>query len=210
MNHLAASLAVSLVLVAGCRGPETATTTTTDGATTSATGVAGGEMVAPADPQNPAGAVVARDPSNAMMSAANSPQQYVAAAAASDMFEIQSSELVLRQSQTPAVRRFAQQMINDHRSSTEKLKSAAQNASIVVPAADMTVVQRNQLKLLGEAGDGIDETYLGQQRDAHANAIALHQSAAANSALPAPLSAFAAEVVPTIQGHARMLNDIKI
>lgn len=48
-----------------------------------------------------------------------SAQDYVAKAAASDQYEIQSSDLVLKQTKNDAVRAFARQMVTDHTAATK-------------------------------------------------------------------------------------------
>ncbi|ESX21240.1 DUF4142 domain-containing protein [Mesorhizobium sp. M1148] len=53
--------------------------------------------------------------------ATTSPQEFVKAAASSDMFEIQSSELALRKSKTSRVKEFARMMIKDHTTSSKRL-----------------------------------------------------------------------------------------
>lgn len=138
-----------------------------------------------------------------------SAQDYVARAAAADQFEIQSSELVLRQSTNTAVRGFAQQMVSDHTASTAKLMALAKTASLSVPGTGLQAKQQNNMAALRDAGTGMDQVYINQQRAAHVDAIALHRSAATNNELPAPLSAFASSVLPAVEAHSRMLSDIK-
>jgi putative membrane protein len=137
-------------------------------------------------------------------------QNYVAEAAASDQFEIQSSELVLKQSKNREVRAFAQQMVDDHTASTTRLMSVVSTAGLTAPGTGLHAKQQNDLAALRDAGASMDQLYITQQRAAHAEAIALHQGAAtSNGAMPASLTAFASEVLPTIQAHARMLDDMK-
>ena len=50
---------------------------------------------------------------------------YVRMAAASDLFEIQSSQLALTRAQSPAVREFAQMLVQHHTATTEQLTAAA-------------------------------------------------------------------------------------
>ncbi|WP_197042106.1 DUF4142 domain-containing protein [Sandarakinorhabdus oryzae] len=138
-----------------------------------------------------------------------SAQDYVAEAAAGNEFEIQASELVLKETKNNAVRAFAQQMVSDHSAAGTKLMALVKTGGLSAPGTGLHAKQQNDLAALRDAGSGMDALYVEQQRAAHAEAIALHQAAASNAALPAPLTGFANDVLPTIQAHARMLDDMK-
>ena len=58
------------------------------------------------------------------------PAQFVATAAISDMFEIQSSQAALQKSTRDDVKQFAQHMIDDHTRVGEQMKSLLQSAGI--------------------------------------------------------------------------------
>ena len=53
------------------------------------------------------------------------PRAYVAAAGASDLYERESSRIVLQTTQDPKVRAYATMMIADHAKSTAQVKAAA-------------------------------------------------------------------------------------
>lgn len=171
----------------------------------------------PADQnENKTGAIAGDTASAPAMAPAPAPsaavpgaQDYVAEAAAADQFEIQSSELVLKSSKNIAVRAFAQQMVSDHTASSAKLMTVVKNAALTAPGTGLHAKQQDNLAALRDAGTKMDGLYIAQQRAAHAEAIALHEAAASNTALPAPLAAFAGDVLPTVQAHARMLAEMK-
>ncbi|WP_439544589.1 DUF4142 domain-containing protein [Sandarakinorhabdus sp.] len=140
---------------------------------------------------------------------ANDPQQYINQAASSDQFEIQSSQLALQQSTNAGLREFAQQMIEDHRTFTQKLQIASTGAALQAPRTEMLAAHQAKLTELKNAGANMDALYLEQQREAHAEAIALHQAMTSNNAAPAQLAGFAREVLPRVQEHARMLDQMK-
>lgn len=140
----------------------------------------------------------------------STPQGYVAAAASSDQFEIQSSELVLAQSTNADVKRFAQKMLDDHRASSEKLMTAAQQAALTAPDAQMTAAHQTKLDELRAAGTNIDHIYLAQQRVAHAEAIALHQNMVKNTGMPRSLGNFARDTLPGLEAHTKSLAAINV
>lgn len=166
-------------------------------------------VTVPADEAAASASPDASATSNAI-TGANDPQEYVTQAASADQFEIQSSQLILMQSKNAAVREFAQQMIEDHRSATVKLQVASTAAALRAPRPEMLAAHQARLTELQGAGANIDALYLDQQREAHAEAIALNEAMSGNSAAPAQLSAHAREMLPTLQGHAKMLGEIKL
>lgn len=201
MKRLFLTLAASSLALAACgerTGTDNTTATTADG-TVVTTDNAG--MVT--DDQ----AVVSGDTTTGGGDA----QEYVRQAASSEQYEIQSSEMALQKSQNAAVRKFAQQMIDDHRAATQKLQTVATGATLQAPAADMLPAHRAKLdELRKETGKDFDEKYVDQQREAHEAAIRLHETMMRTENAPAALSGFAREVLPKIQTHARMLEGMKI
>ena len=117
---------------------------------------------------------------------------------------------MLKQSKNADVHAFAQQMISDHGASTTRLMAAISTVALSAPGTGLRASQQNDLAALRDAGSGLDQLYIEQQRAAHAAAIDLHEGATANADMPTALTAFANEVLPAVQGHARMLDDMKM
>lgn len=132
-------------------------------------------------------------------------KDYVAAAAAGDTYEIQSSQAVLQTTQDPKVKSFAQMMITDHTKSTAKLKAAALTAK-VKPKPMLTPAQTEMLaQLKAETGTARDQAYIAQQKTAHNMALTIHQSYASGGKNIA-LRTVATGVVPVVQHHIEMLK----
>jgi len=125
---------------------------------------------------------------------------YVDAAAASDLFEIQSSNLALSRSQNANVRQFAQMMISHHSQSTDQLRASAR-ASGVTPVPRLTPMQTKMMNQLQVASPGtFDRIYMTQQVRAHELALALHSNYARAGDAPA-LRATASAAVPVVTQH---------
>jgi putative membrane protein len=126
---------------------------------------------------------------------------YVRMAAASDLYEIQSSQLAQSRTQNGGVRDFAAMMVQDHTTTTSQLMSAAQ-ASGMSPMTPMLMpMQRDMMRRLQAAqGAAFDREYLNQQVTAHQMALALHQNYASSGDTPA-LRQVAATAVPIVQQH---------
>jgi putative membrane protein len=126
---------------------------------------------------------------------------YVGMAAASDMYEIQSSELARGRARSPAVRDFAQMMIADHTNTTQQLMAAARAAGMPPMTPALLPMQVSMLAQLRAAPAGdFDRVYLGQQVQAHQMALALHGNYAQNGDAP-PLRQVAAAATPIVQTH---------
>jgi len=127
---------------------------------------------------------------------------YLAQAASSDQFEIQSGQLALQASQNPAVQNFANMIIRDHTNSTQMLMAAAQSAHVTPPPATILPAQQAMLDQLRSAGTGynFDSAFQQVQIQAHQTALALHQGYAQGGDVPA-LRATAGQIVPVVQGH---------
>lgn len=126
---------------------------------------------------------------------------YVPTAAASDLFEIQSSQVALQRSQNADVRRFAQMMIDHHTRTTQQLTAAARAAGMTPPTPQLTPMQRDMIaQLQTQSGAAFDRTYLTQQVQAHEMALALHGTYAARGDRPA-LRTAAAAAAPIVRQH---------
>jgi len=131
---------------------------------------------------------------------------YVAMAGASDLYEIQSSELAVEKSQNEEVRTFAQHMIEQHRMTTEQVTTAAQAAGLTPPPPQLNAMQQEMIaQLEGAEGEQFDTTYLQQQRQAHDMALSLHRGFAENGDTQ-QLQQVASEAVPIVEQHISQLE----
>ena len=116
----------------------------------------------------------------------------------SDAFEISSSQLALQRSRNPAVRSFAQQMIQDHSMTSQALGVPAGSA-VALDARHASML--NQLAPLG--GRAFDVAYAQMQVMAHQEAVGMFAAYAQGGVDPA-MRAFAQQVLPSLQMHLTM------
>ena len=132
---------------------------------------------------------------------------FVARAGASDLYERQSSQLVLN-SRDARVRDFARMMVRDHSRSTADIKAAARRDGVRVGAPRLDPMKARNLAALRRAtGPRRDRLYVEQQRMAHDEALALHRSFAAEGRARA-LSRTAGQIVPVVSHHREMLQNM--
>lgn len=135
-------------------------------------------------------------------------QDFVTKAASANMFEIQSSQMALEQSQDAAIQTFAQQMIADHTPVGQKMTSLAENAGLTVPqqpqgeAADLL----NDVKQA--KGDNFDDVYVQDQIKGHKSTIKLFQTYAQSGDNDA-LTAFAEQTLPALMQHLDLAQSLE-
>lgn len=129
-------------------------------------------------------------------------QNFVMNAAASDAFEIQSSQLALQKSRNPNVLRFAQRMIDDHTKSTQQLTQVASVKGLkAAPTLDSP--QQRMMATLDGARGGFDREYWRAQVAAHQATAALYQTEISGG-YDADLRGFAQQTLPIVQQHLAM------
>ena len=135
---------------------------------------------------------------------------YMAMAASSDMFEIESSRLAHQMSRSPAVHQFAQMMINDHSRTSSEMMAAARTLGLTPPPPQMMPHHADMLNRLRTASPAdFDMAYKREQIAAHQEALTLHRNFAAQGDAE-PLRAVAARAVPVVEmhyGHAQSLPE---
>ena len=127
-------------------------------------------------------------------------------AAASNLFEIQSSRLALQKSRNPAVRRFAKRMIADHTALAARMNAMLARNGMRPPPPVLDPAHRYLLRQLAATpAPAFDRAYLGQQLNAHVQAVNLLSGYERRGASPVLRSA-AANALPVIEHHLAMVR----
>jgi putative membrane protein len=133
---------------------------------------------------------------------------YVQMAGSSDLYEKQSSQLVLESAANPDVRRFAEMMVTDHANTTAQLLAAAKESNIYHSPKIQTKHAQMLRSLRRLPKDQRERGYVDQQVMAHEEALALHSGYASGGDNPR-LQAVAAAAVPIIQAHLDEIRRIQ-
>jgi putative membrane protein len=137
----------------------------------------------------------------ALPAAPQTAAEFAAAAAASDLFEIESSKLAQSQASGAKVKDFAAMLVKDHTNSTNELKGIATKENITLAPPALDVDKQAKLDALKAAkGEDFDRLYISQQVPAHEQALQLMQGYAAGGD-NAAVKAFASKTAPVIQKH---------
>lgn len=133
---------------------------------------------------------------------------FVTNAAMSDMYEIQSSQLALKQAQSADLKKYAQMMVTDHTKMTADLKKAAGSAQGVTVPTALDERRQGMLDNLKQAtGAKFDEVYREQQAAAHQEALTLARTYA-DAGDNAALKAHASKGAPMIENHLQMVRSM--
>lgn len=145
-------------------------------------------------------------PDAAAPAAASAGQSFANAAAASDAFEIASSQMAQAQASGASVKKFAGAMIKAHTDSTAKLKTAAAASSpAITPDPTLSPTQQQKLDTMKALnGAAFDTAYAAAQVEAHQQTLDALKANAANQQLPQPLRDFATQLIPTVTAHLNM------
>lgn len=136
--------------------------------------------------------------------------EFLAKAGASDKFEITEAKLVEARSHNPKLRKFAAKMIHDHTQSSMKLKMAGEKAMghKLKPPMLMPDQQQMVADLKAAPRSEFDKTYVTQQVSAHQQALSLMTDYSKTNDYP-KIAMTAGKIVPVVQRHLDMLNDMQ-
>jgi len=144
---------------------------------------------------------------NSMTGAAPKTADFVTEAAASDMFEIESSKLAATKTEGD-IRSFANQMVTDHTKTTTQLKPLAQQSHVTMPTK-MSAAQRGMLdKLRKLNGRDFANQYMDDQVSAHKDAVSLFQRYSSGGD-NTQLKSWAGQTVPALQHHLDMAQGLQ-
>ncbi|MEH3159315.1 MAG: DUF4142 domain-containing protein [Sphingomonas taxi] len=147
---------------------------------------------------------------NTATPAASGAQAFANTAAASDAFEIETSKLALDNSNSAAVKKYANQMIAAHTASTAKLKATTADLTpSVTPDPTLNAEQQATLDALkAKKGADFDTAYIAGQTSGHQQALDMLKAYAATGESPA-LKSFASGLAPTVAAHLNMVKGLK-
>lgn len=191
-------LSASALALAAC-GPKTETANGTDAMANGAAFDAGN-----------AGVAATGTTAATATPAATAGQVFANGAAASDAFEIATSRLALDNSNSAAVKKYANQMIAAHTASTDKLKATTAGLSpAITPDPTLNAEQQAQLDgLKTKKGAEFDTAYIAAQQSGHQQTLDMLRGYAATGDVPA-LKTFASGLVPTVAAHLNMAKGLK-
>ena len=134
-------------------------------------------------------------------------KDFFAQAAEGSLAEVALGNLALQKAQSEAVKQFAQQMVTDHTQANQELTQLATTKGITVPTALSEKMQREVTELNAEPAASFDREYMELMVKDHEQDVRMFQRQAERGT-DADAKAFAAKMLPTLQGHLTMARSI--
>lgn len=155
-----------------------------------------------------AGLALALAPSTATASDFPDDHSFLVNAARSNLAEITTGRLALRESDTAPVRAYARKMIADHTKAQAELTRIARRWDTTVPRRPSPQQRQEAARLEALEGDAFDRTYLRRQVVAHRKALGL-MLLEINSGRVADLRGYAARTAPVVRMHLSMAKETR-
>ncbi len=132
---------------------------------------------------------------------------FAAAAADSGLAELTLSQLGAQRATNPELKRFSQQMIDEHTRMNNNLRAICAQKGMRIPEMVDVRAQFCAQSLAGLSGERFDRCYAKAQLVAHMEAVAAFE-AEAERGLDPNLKALAAQALPKIKAHLEQIEPI--
>lgn len=136
-------------------------------------------------------------------------RRFLLQAGRSGVAEVEAGRLAAQKATNPAVKQFAQHMVDEHGKANEELKRLASAKGVAVPSTLHPTDKATMKRLQQASGNRFDEIYVKEQRVAHQTAVTLFQQVAKNGIDP-DVKAFAQNGLPSLQKHLQMVSAIDV
>jgi putative membrane protein len=133
-------------------------------------------------------------------------KSWIAKAAEAGLAEVTLGKLALERAQSPAVKEFAQRMVDDHSKSNEELMKIASNKRVTPPAQLAEKHRKLQQELTKTQGADFDKKYMDGQVKDHQEAIALFEKGAKSK--DPQVQQFASSQLPALKEHLAMAQKV--
>jgi len=130
------------------------------------------------------------------------PATFVTKAAQGGMTEVALSKAAATKSSDADVKKFAEQMVQDHQKANDELSAIARKKGLNVPASLDAEHQAVVQKINNKSGREFDQAYGKQMGLDHAKTVALFNGATQST--DPDLAAFAKKTLPTLKEHKQM------
>ncbi|MDQ3118450.1 MAG: DUF4142 domain-containing protein [Verrucomicrobiota bacterium] len=121
--------------------------------------------------------------------------------------EVELGRMAGERAASAEVKKFAQQMIEDHSKAGEKLKKLAQQKKVTLPPEILPQAKQTKEKLAKLNGSEFDQAYVKAMVEMHVKDVTAFE-AVSKTATDADVKAFATETLPTLKHHLEMIRDL--
>jgi putative membrane protein len=152
-------------------------------------------------------AALAASPAIVAAQTATSDAQFIHAAAADNLAEMELGRLAMQRASTDAVKQYGQRIASDHSQAMQELTPIAAKNGVPIPRDLEPTDRALRDRLTSLSGAEFDRTYMNEMVRDHTKAVGDFQREAQTAQDPA-VRAFAAKTLPVLQEHLRLAQDI--
>ena len=124
-----------------------------------------------------------------------------------DLAEVEAGKLAAQKASSPEVKKFAQQMVDDHGKALSDDKSLAQSKGAQPPSSPNKKHQSAMKKMESMSGEEFDHAYMQQMVKDHQETLKKLQDASKNAKDP-DIKAAATKMAPIVQQHLQMARSL--
>jgi len=136
-----------------------------------------------------------------------SDELFAAAAASGGLAEVNISQIGLQRATDPELKRFSQQMVQEHTQLNQELMNTVAQKRIAIPQTIDARAQFCAESLAGLSGEKFDKCYAKAQLVVHMDSVAIFEAEAERGQDP-QIKALAAKALPRIKEHLNMIKPI--
>jgi putative membrane protein len=133
---------------------------------------------------------------------------FVKEAAEGGLAEVEMGKLAVEKASNPEVRKFGQRMIDDHTQANERLKNVASSQGITPPDTLNAKDESTKQRLESLSGTQFDRAYMTDMVKDHSQDVAEFEKESSGGS-DAAVKSFAAQTLPTLQGHLKSAKEIE-
>lgn len=119
-----------------------------------------------------------------------------------NLTDINAGKLAQSKGTSEPVKKFGAMMVEDHSAANKKLAAIAKAKSVAVPSAPSNIQTESIKALQAKDGERFDQEYIAFMVKIHEDSVKLLKSEIA-SGRDADTSAYAQEMLPTVESHLR-------
>jgi putative membrane protein len=134
--------------------------------------------------------------------------EFMTFAAEAGMTEVEAAKTAEAKTSNSQVKAFAADMIKDHTTAGNELKSLASTKNISLPKAVGEDHQSRLADLSAASGTDFDKAYINMMVDDHQKVVDKFEDASKNAKDP-DVKAFATKTLPTLQAHLEHAKSMK-
>lgn len=134
-------------------------------------------------------------------------KDFITHAAQINLAEIELGNLAQQKGNNDAVRQFGKLMVTDHTNAQNELKQLAAERNFTLPAQPEKAASNLDTRLSHMSGAQFDQDYVRHMLQGHDKAVAEFENEIEHGRDPA-IKAYAEKILPTIQDHIRIAEDL--